>query len=255
MVDSLNLPLVNVGFQAKDAHSNTNMPHFVNLYELFDRLARQFAKRRDAAVLAERNRMAREIHDTVAQGFIGVMMQLAAAEEALSRNLAAEATDHIGRACELARESLHEARRSVGALRSKALEEKNLCEAMNESVKKMTEGTTLRAKFIYSGERRKLPFDLEENLLRIGQEALTNTIRHAHATEFKKELVFDKQEVRLFVRDNGCGFEPAGPGGFGLRGMRERVESMGGRFSIQSAKGMGTLISIFIPVCNIAKAA
>jgi signal transduction histidine kinase len=102
---------------------------------------------------------------------------------------------------------------------------------------------------ILSGQGRKLPSEYEENLLRIGQEALTNTIRHAHASEFKAELVFGEQEIRLLLRDNGCGFEPASQSeGFGLKGMRERVESIGASFSVKSAKGAGTSICITLQI-------
>jgi signal transduction histidine kinase len=212
-------------------------------------LAQMAAEIRHSAVVGERNRIARDIHDTLAQGFTGVMIQLGAAEQALSRNLAAEVASRINHACELAQESLRQTRHVIKALRSRSLEKKNLCEALNESFQKMTEGTTLGVKFILSGQWRKLPSEFEENLLRIGQEALTNTIRHARASEFKVELVFSEQEIRLLLHDNGCGFETAIQSeGFGLKGMRERVESIGGSFSINSTKGMGTSISITLQV-------
>ncbi|HXB60201.1 MAG TPA: sensor histidine kinase [Candidatus Acidoferrales bacterium] len=214
-------------------------------------LAQLSARICHSAVVAERNRIARDIHDILAQGFTGVIAQLCVAEQALSRNLAAEAASRINRACQLAEESLRQTRRSIGALRPRVLEEKNLCKALEESFKKMTEGTRLRTEFIFSGKLRQLPREHEEHLLRIGQEALTNTIRHARATEFKSELVFTKQQVRLLLRDNGCGFVPGEHSeGFGLKGMRERVENMGGYFSVNSAKGAGTIIFIRVPFVN-----
>jgi signal transduction histidine kinase len=89
------------------------------------------------------------------------------------------------------------------------------------------------------------------NLLRIGQEVLTNVLRHARANEFKVLLVFDSSGIRLELRDNGCGFDPQRKHeGFGLQGMRERAEGMGGRLTIQSAAGQGTAISIVLPVAN-----
>jgi signal transduction histidine kinase len=214
-------------------------------------LAQLSAGIRHSAVVAERNRIARDMHDTLAQGFTGVIVQLGAAEQALSRNLATEAASRINRACELAQESLRQTRRSIGALRSQVLEEKNLYEALNESFQKMAEGTALQVKLILSGQCRKLPVEHEENLLRIGQEALTNTIRHARAGEFKAKLVFGDQEVQLLLRDNGCGFEPAAQSErFGLKGMRERVESIGGSFSLNSTKGAGTEICVSLPIQN-----
>ena len=204
--------------------------------------------------MAERNRMARDIHDTLAQGFTGVIVQLEAVEEAMSKDQAVKASGHLNQAGDLARESLREARRSVQALRPQALEEKQLSEALKDLIEKMTQGTTVRAKFNLQGKRRKLPPEWETNLLRIGQEVLTNVLRHARANEFKVLLVFDSGEIRLELRDNGCGFDPQRKHeGFGLQGMRERVEGMGGRLTIQSAAGQGTAISIVLPVANAAE--
>jgi signal transduction histidine kinase len=214
-------------------------------------LTRLSAQSRESAVMAERNRLARDIHDTLAQGFTGVIVQLEAAADAKSKGLAKEADEHLARAGELARESLGEARRSVRALRPQALEEKNLSEALAALFEKMTAGTSLRSEFILSGEPRPLPPVWEENLLRIGQEVLTNALRHAQASHFTARITFAANEVRLDLRDNGRGFDPgARHDGFGLLGMRERVEGMGGRIAIQSANGNGTAILIALPLPN-----
>jgi PAS domain S-box-containing protein len=219
-------------------------------------LTRLSAQSRQSAVMAERNRMARDIHDTLAQGFTGVILQLEAVEEATSQRLAAKAGEHLTRASELAREGLREARRSVWALRPQTLEEKDLCEALRGLIQKLTAGTPVRAEFIVQGKPRGLPQDWEENLLRIGQEVLTNSLRHAQASEFKAQLAFHEGEIRLNLRDNGSGFDPAGRhDGFGLQGMRERVEGMGGQMSIQSAKGEGTAIFIVLPLANALRLA
>ncbi|HWV99425.1 MAG TPA: GAF domain-containing protein [Candidatus Acidoferrum sp.] len=216
------------------------------------RLSRQS---RQAAVVAERNRLARDIHDTLAQGFTGVIIQLEAVEEAMSQGMGAKAGEHLTRAGELARESLQEARRSVRALRPQTLEEKDICEALQSLFRKMTAGTSVRAEFSVSGQPPELPPEWEENLLRIGQEVLTNVLRHAQASEFKARLAFDQGEIALILRDNGRGFDPAGRhDGFGLPGMRERVEAMGGRLSIQSSKGQGATISIVLPFPNTSEA-
>jgi len=137
-------------------------------------LTRLSAQSRQSAVVAERNRMARDIHDTLAQGFTSVILQLEAVGEATSQRLAGKAGEHLTRASELAREGLREARRSVWALRPQTLEEKDLCEALKELIQKMTEGTSVQAHFTVQGEPRELPPEWEENLLRIGQEVLTN---------------------------------------------------------------------------------
>jgi PAS domain S-box-containing protein len=215
------------------------------------RLSRQS---RQAAVVAERNRMARDIHDTLAQGFTGVIVQLEAVEEAMSQGLLAKADEYVTRAGALARESLQEARRSVRALRPQTLEENDLCEALQSLIRKMTEGTSVQAAFNVRGQPPELSPEWEENLLRIGQEVLTNVLRHANATRFNAQLAFHKGEIRLDLRDNGRGFDPiARHDGFGLHGMRERVEGMGGRLSIESAKGQGTVISVVLPLANASK--
>jgi PAS domain S-box-containing protein len=212
------------------------------------RLSRQS---RQAAVVAERNRMARDIHDTLAQGFTGVIVQLEAVEEAMSQGLATKAGEHLTRAGELARDSLQEARRSVRALRPLTLEENDICEALQSLIRKMTAGTNVQAQFTVRGQPPELPLDWEENLLRIGQEVLTNVLRHAQASKFIAELIFDKGQIRLNLRDNGRGFDPARRNdGFGLHGMRERVEGMGGTLSIESVRDQGTAVSIILPFAN-----
>ena len=218
-------------------------------------LTRLSAQSSQAAVIAERNRMARDIHDTLAQGFTGVIVQLEAAADATSRELAKEANEHLCRAGHLARESLHEARRSVRALRPQALEGQNLCEALRDLFRKMTTGTSMQAGFALQGEPQPLPPEWEENLLRIGQEVLTNALRHARATEFNAQLVFDSQEIRLELRDNGRGFDSgARHDGFGLMGIRERVDGMGGHMTIQSAIDKGTTVLIVLPLGHPAHA-
>src|SRR6202051_154190 len=158
-------------------------------------LTRLSVQSRQSAVTAERNRMARDIHDTLAQGFTGVIVQLEAVEEAMSRNQAVKASGHLDRAGELARESLRAARRSVQALRPQALEEKQLSEALKDLIERMTSGTTVHAEFTLQGEQQKLPAEWETNLLRIGQAVLTNVPRHARASDFHVLLGFDGREI------------------------------------------------------------
>lgn len=210
---------------------------------------------RQAAITAERNRMARDIHDTLAQGFTGVIVQLEAAADATSDGLVKEANEHIARASDLARGSLREARRSVQALRPEALEEKDLCGALEDLLKKMTTGTELRTEMALDGAPRPLPALWGENLLRVGQEVLTNSLRHASAKEFKARLSFNQDHLRLTLLDNGHGFDPAARhDGFGLRGIRERVEAMSGQLTIQSGRHQGTVISITLPYADNAHA-
>jgi signal transduction histidine kinase len=202
-------------------------------------------------VLAERNRMAREIHDTLAQGFVGIGLQLKAIERALDRdpNLAKQ---HLELAGSMVKHSISEARRTVWNLRSHALETGDLVTVLVDAARQMTEGAGVRAEVRVEGNPRPLSGDVENNILRLCQEALANAIKHAQAKEVIIELGFDADCVRLSIRDDGRGFDASAPlsardGHFGLTGMRERVEQMRGRFSIDSRPVQGTLIEATIP--------
>jgi PAS domain S-box-containing protein len=240
------------GFRQEEIELTRALAHQATLAIQLTRLS---AQSRQSAVMAERNRMARDIHDTLAQGFTGVIVQLEAAGEAMSQSRTARVSDHLNQAGELARESLREARRSVQALRPQALEGKQVSEALKDLIEKMTRGTTVHAEFTLQGNQQKLPPEWEANLLRIGQEVLTNVLRHARASTFNVLLVFDSREIRLNLRDDGCGFDPKRRHeGFGLQGMRERAEGMGGHLSIESANGKGTMISIVLPLASASEA-
>jgi PAS domain S-box-containing protein len=203
---------------------------------------------RRAAVLEERNRMARDIHDTLAQGLTGVIVQLQAAEDASSKGYHEAAQNHLENARNLARHGLSEARRSVRALRPQALEDATFPEAFESLIKNAAVGTPLQTEFQVRGKMRELPPLAQENLLHIGQEALTNTLKYAHATRFETRLNFSAKEVRLELQDDGAGFKTNDRhDGFGLTGMRERVEQMGGSLTIASARGKGTKIVVVLP--------
>src|SRR5216117_486714 len=214
----------------------------------------EFAERsRQAAVLEERNRLALDIHDTLAQGFTGVIVQLEAVEDAIACCRRKEANAHLQRASELARRSLNEARRSVHALRPEALQGGNFWEALKGLIKNTTAGTALHTTFSVRGKMRHLPLAWQENLLHIGQEALTNALKYAHPRNFETKLTFNAKELRLELRDDGDGFRvKERHDGFGLTGMRERVEQMGGKLKITSARGKGTKVVISLPYIESA---
>ena len=209
----------------------------------------EFAERsRQAAILEERNRMARDIHDTLAQGFTGVIVQLEAVEDAIACCRRKEANEHLQRASELARRSLNEARRSVHALRPQALQGGNFWEALKGIIKNTTAATALHTTFSLRGKLRDLPLTWQENLLHIGQEALTNSLKYAHPRNFETRLISNSKELRLELRDDGDGFRVKDRhDGFGLAGMRERVEQMGGKLKITSARGKGTRVVVTLP--------
>jgi signal transduction histidine kinase len=200
-----------------------------------------------AAVLAERSRMAREIHDTLAQGFTGILMQLEAAEES---GLPMESNRHLVRVKTLAKDSLNEARRTVWALRPQALEGSELPSALSEEAKRIIADTSLTANVKVMGTPRKLANELEEHLLRIGQEAITNTVKHSKAKSVWVELSYGSNQVSIKIKDDGIGFNStanAPAGHFGLVGMRERVSELKGTFDLRSEPNKGTELTVTIP--------
>jgi signal transduction histidine kinase len=128
------------------------------------------------------------------------------------------------------------------------LDGKQMCEAIEDLFTKMANGTPLRLEFVCLGTQRNLTDNWEENILRISQEVLTNVLRHAQATLFRAKITFAPTEVSLDFRDNGCGFTVGTENnGFGLQGIKERIESMNGQLTVESAKGGGTGIKIVLP--------
>jgi signal transduction histidine kinase len=211
------------------------------------RMEREFA-----AVLSERNRVAREIHDTLLQGFAGTALQL----EAITHSLPGSpetAREKLARILNQVDQCLTEARRSIWALRSPTLEGHDLVAAVSCLVQQLTAGTSIQSEVGVSGAPRRLPEAVETNLLRIVQEAVTNAMKYARADRVRVLLGFEKAAVWLKVQDNGCGFEPSLPvsaGGdhVGLVGMRERAELLGGRLSLDSRPGQGTEVAVTVPI-------
>ena len=206
----------------------------------------QEKERAELAILDERNRMAREIHDTLAQAFTGISLQLEAARNSLGTNTEI-AIERLLQAKNLAKEGISEARRSVRALRPEALEF-GLPTALHQLVDKMLLGTKLKAEISIEGETRTLTSEIEVELFRIAQEALTNVIRHAQATEIGIQLIYEPDTIYLQIKDNGIGFDlqQIHNEGFGLLGMRERCDRLDGNLVIDSAVGQGTKITITV---------
>ncbi|MBN3949658.1 MAG: PAS domain-containing protein [Nostoc sp. NMS7] len=209
---------------------------------------REQKRAEQASILEERNRMAREIHDTLAQSFTGILVQVGAATQVLADDI--EATQaHLEIIDELARTGLAEARRSVSALRPQLLEDGNLHSALHRLVTQMRAAADTALIYEIKGTAYSLPTEVENHLLRIGQEALTNAIKYADAAEIRVELVYDNAQCILRVKDDGRGFGVAtipAVGGFGLLGMSERAEHLGAQLSIQSQPGQGTEIVVIV---------
>ncbi|MCX6874588.1 MAG: sensor histidine kinase [Verrucomicrobia bacterium] len=215
-----------------------------------ERRAREMARALFAAVFGERNRMAGEIHDTLAQGFASISIQL----EALGDRLGAlpdGTRRHLDLARQLVRQCLAEARRAVWALRAKALEEGTLGEALAQIGRQLTEGSPVTFELQSTGTPRPLVAKVENDLLRTGQEALTNAVRHADARHIALVLDYQETAVRLAVTDNGRGLGAGPPGapnsGFGLAGMRERARAIDAELNLRSTPGTGTTIELIVP--------
>ena len=212
----------------------------------------RFQQTRELAVLQERNRVARETHDTLAQGFTDIVLQLEAGEQALEDG-PTDVPEHLSQAKNLARESLWEARRSMWNLLPHALEERDLDAAIQAEVLRFAEVGRAKAEFSLSGEKRELDADVQAALLRVCQESLTNIRRHANATKVHVALTYHPNAAVLNVQDDGLGFDFESVkgdkmhSGFGLEGMEQRAHLLGGTFSVTSGHGKGTIVEARIP--------
>ena len=233
--------------------------------------AQLLVQAREAGVGDERQRMAREIHDTLAQGLTGIITQLEAAQQPGSE---AERERRIGTATRLARDSLAEARRSVQALRPQALEGSKLPDALADEVARWSEASGVPADVAATGDARTLHPEVEVTLLRVAQEALTNVAKHAAASRAWVTLSYMEDVVTLDVRDDGAGFAQPGQGqpgqgqpgqgqpgqgqpgqgrggGFGLIAMRQRVSRLAGQLEVESEPGAGTAVSASLPAIGL----
>jgi signal transduction histidine kinase len=210
--------------------------------------AQLLAQAREAGVLDERARMAREIHDTIAQGLTGIITQLEAA-----RQVPEQTRRHLDAAAGLARQSLSEARRSVRDLQPEPLDGVPLPDALTDVAHRWSDLHALVATVTTTGTARPMHPEIEGTLLRTAQEALANVAKHAKATRVGLTLSYMEDQVTLDVRDDGVGFDPSappaadGPGGFGLRAMRQRLDRVAGQLEIESEPGRGTAICAAVP--------
>lgn len=207
------------------------------------------AAERQAGVLAERQRLARELHDTLTQGFASVVLLLEAAEESLAAGNPIGA--HVHRALRSARDHLADSRRVVWALRPQVLVDRALPDALERLARQVTDQTAVDIEVVVAGTVRPLGDEVEDTLLRVAQEALANVRRHAAASRVTITVSYLDDVVMVDVADDGVGFDPddaaATSGGLGLRGMRERVDAVGGTLTVESAAGDGTIIAAQVP--------
>ncbi|WP_441246209.1 sensor histidine kinase [Kitasatospora sp. McL0602] len=221
--------------------------------------AQLLVQAREAGVADERQRLAREIHDTVAQGLAGIVTQLQAADQAREQDAPAETWQrHLDSAARLARESLTQARRAVHALRPEELERADLPDAIAEVLAHWQQLHSPAATLTVTGEARPLHPEVEVTLLRTAQESLANIAKHAGAARVGLTLSYMTDLVTLDVRDDGVGFDPeaepesrADGGGYGLSVMRRRVQRLAGRLEIETEPGVGTTISAALPAIGV----
>jgi signal transduction histidine kinase len=224
----------------------------------FQITARKESEVQFKAVLCERTRLAQELHDTLEQTLTGIALQLDTASK-LFRTKPDSANHHLELARDFVGQGQVDVHRSVWDLRSRVLEEFDLPGALAASAKQLTNGSELSFEVTTNGRVRPLPDTLEENLLRIAQEAMTNVIKHSQATRAEIELDYGPQNIFLQIRDNGCGFEQkeqadATNGHFGLLGISERAKRLGAELKIQSAPGQGTLLEVRVSLDRAADA-
>jgi signal transduction histidine kinase len=235
--------------QAIDDLTEANAKLEASLKENAGLHAQLLAQAREAGVLDERQRMAREIHDTLAQGLVGIITQLEAAAQAPATDT--KAKRHAEAAMQLARESLAEARRSVQALSPTQLEQAQLPDALTKTAADWSKRTGITARVATTGSPTRMRPELELALLRTAQEALANVAKHAQAQSVMLTLSYMDDQVSLDVRDDGVGLTApranAHTGGFGLTAMRQRVEGLDGTLVIESGPGTGTTIAASIP--------
>jgi two-component system NarL family sensor kinase len=211
--------------------------------------ARLYADSAEFGAAEERNRLAREIHDTLAQGLAGIALQLETADALLESGAGPERSRQaIQQALSLARSNLDEARRSVLDLRAAPLEGRNLAQALAE-LAKSAGAENRKVTFSKVGGQRPLPLRLETGLYRIAQEALANAVQHSSADRITLQLITSPHQVRLVIADNGRGFDPENipPGRYGLTGLNERAKLLGGNLRLHTQPGTGTKVEIKVP--------
>jgi len=242
------------------------LPHFYQTYWFYLLLAAsasllayaiyrwrvQTVESQFSAVLAERSRIAREIHDTLAQGFVAVSVQLEVVARLLATSTDA-AREHLEQARTMTRECLAEARSSIWNLRSQGAAQNDLASALTHAAERITANSNVKARVQVSGTFRPIDSRIEAELLRIGQEAITNVVRHAQAQHADITLLFQDKLLRMTVRDDGRGFEGDPKelmqnGHFGLTGMRERAQQIGARFTVTSARNEGTEVRVEVAI-------
>jgi len=206
-----------------------------------------FARWRLQAIMAERERLAHEMHDTLAQNFAGLGFHLEGMRDDTSEENPLR--PQLDWALDMVHNCHKEARRSVAALRPHALESAGLLKSLEEDARRMVGSGSVQISTAVTGSERKLPVSVSDTLLRIGQEALANAIRHGQPNALRLAIDYASTALQLTVKDDGKGFHPAnGSAGFGIRGMKNRADSIYADLEIYSAPGAGTTVQVQVPI-------
>jgi NarL family two-component system sensor histidine kinase YdfH len=219
--------------------------------ETVHRQLQEYAARiEELTISQERERMARELHDTLAQGLAGLILQLEAADSHLESGNPARAQAVVQQAMQRARATLHEARRAIQALRPAALERGNLIDALGREIDQFSANTGIRTTFDVADGPMDVSPEMAQDILRIVQESLSNVTRHADASHVLVQLAQSREGLQVVVQDDGVGFDPGEglerPGCFGLAGMQERALRVGGALEVESARGRGTRVVLSV---------
>jgi NarL family two-component system sensor histidine kinase YdfH len=239
--------LIYVLLYIRQVQAREEAQHLLHELEAAHRQLSEYAAQVEALTISqERQRMARELHDTLAQGLAGLILQLEAADGHLEGENQAQARTVVQHAMQRARGTLQEARRAIQALRPEILEQGSLVDALRHEVDQFAVTTGIRATLEVSGDPPLVSAETALDILRIVQEALSNVSRHARARSVWVRLSNDDETLQVVVQDDGLGFDPlAGldqPGCFGLAGMQERAERLGGTLQIDSGPDQGTRV-------------
>jgi NarL family two-component system sensor histidine kinase YdfH len=243
--------LIYVALFQRQAEARERAQELLRKLEAAHRRLRAYADQvEELSTSRERERMARELHDTLAQGLAGLILQLEAADSHLEQSHPDTAQQVVQQAMRRARTTLDEARRAIQALRSAALERGSLIDALGREVEQFTQATGVQAVFEVDAQRPDVAPDAAQTILRIVQESLSNVARHADADHVLVRLAGTEEGLRLVVQDDGVGFDPAHAsergGCLGLAGMRERAERMDGSLRVESRPGQGTTVELDI---------
>ena len=220
-----------------------------NLNQMAQELESLLDTRRELAQIEERNRMARDLHDSVKQQAFAASAQISTAKKLLSQN-SNKAIENIEEAERLTNALRKELTNMIQDLRSPALEGKGLANALQDYSHNWSRQNKTELEIRLQGER-PLPLDIEQTIFRIAQEALANIARHSNADKVEISLIYTSKKLTCVIRDNGCGFDPSQVlVGLGIRSMQERAKALGGQFNLETATGEGTIITLVVNLNN-----